>query len=109
MYHVSRYLNSLKNWILFNLKLFLIFFLYLQGHKELTHIAKNYKERFPKLLAPPYSDKKFNIKYTVTNRTRDSFIAVFDAILGQKERKKIINPQANRSESIKIKVNIVHN
>lgn len=60
-----------------------------QGFKELSSIARNYKQYFPSLFKGPYDINRFHFRHTNTERTRSSFRAFFDEIFGANAHKKI--------------------
>lgn len=63
--------------------------LVVQGEKELSSIARNFKRYFPNLFEGPFHPKKFHFRHTNTERTRSSFRAFANSLFGKNAHKKI--------------------
>lgn len=64
-----------------------------QGYRDAYYLAKRYKSRFPTLLSQPYNPKRFEVKFTDTQRTTLTAFAFIDGIFGSTVDVNLPQPQ----------------
>lgn len=76
-----------------------------QGWEDLKLLAQKLKRNFPHIFDGEYKSADFVFKYTVTQRTKESFEAFAAELFGKEELDRIEAESSEEHENILLRVN----